>query len=202
MDMISIFGFQDEFFIIIDNLNPMRNYVFHFAPGPRRFSTQTCNALLRSRYYCTAIFSGCNCPYDCWWWWYSVTVRICISWATFAFILPFFSQEKNAWLSFLVLLERRLRIKIVFFWYTRPSSRHSFAFEIHPIYDVIFKTYRFNWVNLVIYRCGLRSAFGTAFWIVRFFIFESCTDRNATLELKVFEAETVLVIRTYVIGWF
>ena len=86
--------------------------------------------------------------------------------------------------------------------YTTPSSCLLFAFEIHPIYDVIFKTYRFNWVNLVIYRWGLRSAFGTAFCIVRFFIVECCTDRNTTLELKVFEVETVLVIRTYVIGWF
>ena len=31
MDMISIVGFQDEFFIIIDNLNPMRNDAFHFS---------------------------------------------------------------------------------------------------------------------------------------------------------------------------
>ena len=56
--MISIFGFQDEFFIMIDDLNPMRNYAFRFSPGFKRFSTRAYNALLRSRYYCTAIFSA------------------------------------------------------------------------------------------------------------------------------------------------
>ena len=66
MDMISIFGFQDEVFIIIDNLNSMRNDAFDFAPGSRRFSTQAYNALLQIRYYCTAIFSECNCPCGFW----------------------------------------------------------------------------------------------------------------------------------------
>ena len=204
MDMISIFGFQDEFFIIIDNLNPMRNGAFHFAPGSRRFSTRAYYALLRGRYYCNVIFSGCNCPCGCWWWqWYSTTVRVCIIRATFSFILSsFFHRRKTHSYLFSSCSNIALRTNIVCLLYTIPSSRHSFTFEIHPIYDVIFKRNRFNWMNLAIYWCGFRFAFGTVFCIVRFLIFECCTDSNTTLELKVFEEGTALVIRTYVISWF
>ena len=96
----------------------------------------------------------------------------CVIWATFAFILSsFFHRRKMHSYLFSSCSNVVLRTKIVFFWYTTPSLRHSFIFKIHQTYDVIFKRYCFNWMNLTIYWCGFRSAFGTAFCIVRFFIF-------------------------------
>ena len=154
MDMINIFGFQDDFFTITYNLNPRRNDTFHFAPGPIRFSTWAYNALPRSRSYCTAIFSGCNCPCGCcwWWWWYSVTVRICIIRATFAFILSsFFHTRKMHSYLFSSCLNVALRTKIVFFDIPLPLCVTFLPSKLHPIYDVIFKRYRFNWMDLVTY---------------------------------------------------